>query len=124
KPYPDCGIVAVSIQSSIGAAAAAGLLCKREPGQLQQALAIAGTLSSWGPAEVIFGNGGTIKPVLFGACPADAAVRAVAYARQGLTGPPHLLDSRIGLFATIAHAYDDDVLRDQSHWHLLAPQRK
>jgi 2-methylcitrate dehydratase PrpD len=124
KPYPECGIVSVSVQSAIGASAVAASLCRLEGPAYADTLAIAGTIASWGPAEVIFGDGGTIKPILFGACPADSAVRAVGYARQGLGGPPRLLESRIGLFATVARRFDEALLRDDTRWHLLAPQRK
>ncbi len=124
KPYPDCGIVAVSLQSAIGAAGAAASLCGLDRDTYAQALSIAGTIASWGPAEVIFGDGGTIKPVLFGACPADSAIRGVGYARQGLSGPPRLLESPIGLYATIARRWDEALLRDDGRWHLLSPQRK
>ena len=124
KPYGDCGMVAVGMQSAVGAAAAAAVLAGLSPQDFAQALAISGAISNWCPAEVIFGDGGTIKPILFGACPADAGIRAVAYARQGLTGPPRLLESPIGWFATVAHRFDDELLRDNTRWHLLAPQRK
>jgi 2-methylcitrate dehydratase PrpD len=124
KPYEEVGITPPGIPSTIGAAAAISRVCELSEEQTAEALAIAGTLAGWCPAEVIFGNGGTIKPILFGAWPATVAMQAVAYARAGLTGPASLLESRIGLYATLAKSFDSSAILEPLRWHLASPRRK
>jgi 2-methylcitrate dehydratase PrpD len=124
KPYDVVGIAPPGIPSTIGAAAAVSRLCGLREEQTADALAIAGALAGWCPAEVIFGDGGTIKPTLFGSWPATVAIQAVAYARAALTGPHALLESRIGLYATLATSFDAGVILNPSRWHLAAPRRK
>ncbi|MEV8358378.1 MAG: MmgE/PrpD family protein [Actinobacteria bacterium] len=124
KPYTESGIVIPSLISSIGAAAAVARLHDLPVDLAAEAMAIAGTIASWGPAEVVFGTGGTIKPMLFGAAPAASAIQAVAYARHGITGPLRLVESPIGLMTATAANYDLDKLYDTKSWYLLQPQRK
>jgi 2-methylcitrate dehydratase PrpD len=99
KRFTDVGLVPVGIPSSIGAAAAAARLLELDVAQTRQAMAIAGALAGWCPAEVIFGDGGTVKPMLFGAQPGACGVAAAGYAQAGMTGPLGLLDSGLGYFA-------------------------
>lgn len=124
RRYTEMGLVPVGIPSTIGAAAAAAHLLKLDAQQTLNALAIAGSLAGWCPAEVIFGQGGTVKPMLFGAQPADTAVTAAYYARAGMTGPVDLLDSKIGYFTTTStHGnFDEKVWTDK--WALGQPRRK
>ena len=124
KRYTDTGLVPVGIPSSIGAAAAAAHLLGLDDQQTLHAMAIAGSLAGWCPAEVIFGDGGSVKPMLFGAQPADAGVTAARYARAGMTGPVALLDSKIGYFATVSATgtFDADSWTDR--WALARPRRK
>ncbi|MFI5444551.1 MmgE/PrpD family protein [Polaromonas sp. UC242_47] len=121
KRYTESALVPVGIPSSIGAAAAAAHLLDLDEAQSLHAMAIAGGLAGWCPAEVIFGQGGSMKPLLFGAQPGATGVTAALYARQGMTGPQALLDGPLGYFRTSARD-----ARFQSHdtWALAQPRRK
>lgn len=123
KRFTDCGIVPVGIPSSIGVAAAIAHLHQLDEAATAQAMAIAGALSGWCPAEVIFGQGGTLKPMLFGAQPALAGIQAVGYAKHGMTGPLRLLESPLGFFSTTS---TDGSLRQEvlTRWALATPRRK
>lgn len=125
KRFTDCGLVPVGIPSSIGAAAAAARLHGLDEHRTAHAMAIAGALAGWCPAEVIFGDGGSVKPMLFGAQPAVAGVTAAAYAAQGMTGPLRLLESGLGYFNTVstAPALDSGPWGDDN-WALARPRRK
>lgn len=124
RRYTEMALVPVGIPSSIGAAVvAAHLLDLNEP-QTVHAMAIAGGLAGWCPAEVIFGDGGTVKPMLFGAQPADVGVTAAYYARAGMTGPRNLLDSKVGYFATASTAGRLDASAWVGRWALKEPRRK
>lgn len=124
RRYTEAGLVPVGIPSTFGAAAAAAHLLDLNEEQTLNALAIAGGLAGWCPAEVIFGNGGSVKPMLFGAQPADVGVTAAYYARAGMTGPQDLLDSKVGYFATASTQghFDADAWADR--WALADPRRK
>jgi 2-methylcitrate dehydratase PrpD len=124
KRYTEAGLVPVAIPSAFGAAAAAAHLLALDEEQTLHAMAIAGTLTGWCPAEVIFGHGGTVKPMLFGAQPADAGVTAAFYARAGMTGPAALLESKLGYFATVSTEgrFSAEAWRDR--WALDQPRRK
>lgn len=124
KTFEETGIVSVSLFSSFGAGAAAALLCKLPEPKIANAIAVAGTIACWGPAEAIFGNGGTIKPILFGASPADSGIRAALYAEEGITGPLRLLEGKMGLLLALSHGYDPNVIRGDGTWFLLKPNRK
>ena len=124
RRYTEMALVPVGIPSSIGAAAAASCLLDLNEEQTLNALAIAGGLAGWCPAEVIFGDGGTVKPMLFGAQPADAGVTAAGYARADMTGPVNLLDSKVGYFATAATGGGFDADRWSGRWALAQPRRK
>jgi 2-methylcitrate dehydratase PrpD len=124
KPYSDGGTVVVSYFNAIGAAAALSLIQSFDENRTAHAMAISSTISTWCPAEVIFGQGGTIKPILFGANPASSAVQAVNYARHGLTGPLRLLESPIGLMRSLATDFDPGKLQDTERWFITTPQRK
>lgn len=121
KRYTDSALVPVGIPSSIGAAAAAAHLLGLDEAQTLHAMAIAGGLAGWCPAEVIFGQGGSMKPLLFGAQPGATGVTAALYARQGMTGPPALLDGPLGYFSTSAL---DARFQGHATWALAQPRRK
>lgn len=123
KSYEECGLVSVGVPSTVGAAAAAALLLRLRPDETRHALAIGASLAGWCPAEVIFGEGGTVKPLLFGSWPASVGIRAARYARGGLGGPPAILESRIGYFATTATRYEADALSPET-WFIERPRRK
>ncbi|MDB6000166.1 MAG: hypothetical protein JWP52_1865 [Rhizobacter sp.] len=124
RPFGGMGLVPVGIPSSIGAAAAAAHLMALDDAGTLHAMAMAGALAGWCPAEVIFGDGGTAKPLLFGAQPAATALQAVACARAGMTGPVHLLDSPLGYIATVTAQGSTPVAQSDLGWGLAAPRRK
>lgn len=124
KPYTETGMAVVGFPSTIGAAAAASRLLGLDRERTQHALEIAGALAGWCPAEVIFGQGGTIKPMLFGAWPGSVGIAAARYARDGLGGPPRLLESGIGYYVTVARHSDPGAVLDAQTWYLANPRRK
>lgn len=124
RRYTEAGLVPVGIPSTFGTAAAAAHLLQLNVSQTTNALAIAGSLAGWCPAEVIFGNGGSVKPMLFGAQPGDVGVTAAYYAKAGMTGPHQLLDSPVGYFSTASTQglFNADAWSDR--WALMQPRRK
>lgn len=124
KSYTDVGMVTPGLVNAFGAAAAVARLAGFPASTLGNAMAIAGSLTTWCPAEVIFGDGGTLKPMLFGAAPAEAGLRAATYAEFGMTGPSRLLDSDLGLFPTLSRAEVPGVDAGWGEWHLARPRRK
>jgi 2-methylcitrate dehydratase PrpD len=124
KSYEETGITPPGIPSTIGAAAAAARLYRFDRQKTAHTLEIAATLAGWCPAEVIFGQGGHIKPMLFGSWPGSVAVQAALYAQAGLDGPQRLLESSLGLYATLAHRFDSAAVTDPGVWHLAQPRRK
>jgi len=123
KSIQDSGMVSVGFPATIGCSAAAARLSGLSPDQTANALAIAGALAGWCPAEVIFGDGGTIKPMLFGASPASAGIQAAEYAKAGLSGPPNILHSSIGYFAAMSGKWSPGALSTDD-WALNEPRRK
>jgi 2-methylcitrate dehydratase PrpD len=124
KPYDEVGMNPVVFPSSYGVAAGAARLMGLTEAQLGEAMGIAGTLAGWCPAEVVFGDGGTVKPMLFGACPATAGLTGARYSKAGMTGPRRLLEGPRGYFVTAARAMFPDAVRDRTTWHVAAPRRK
>jgi 2-methylcitrate dehydratase PrpD len=88
------------------------------------AMAIAGALAGWCPAEVIFGDGGTVKPMLFGAQPAVAGWTGAGHAEQGMTGPLRLLESPLGYLQTASISGRIDTAPWSRQWALALPRRK
>ncbi len=124
KPYTETGIVPPGFVNSYGAAAAVACLLNLDEQRMAEAMAIAGALAGWCPAEVIFGQGGTVKPMLFGATPAVAGIMGAQYALKGMTGPPFLLESQKGYYATAAKSFNKEVILDVDTWYLADPRRK
>ena len=124
RRYTEMAMVPVGLPSTIGAAAAAAHLLALDEEQTLNAMAIAGSLAGWCPAAVIFGNGGTVKPLLFGAQPAELGIRAAHHARAGMTGPADLLDSPLGYFASASTAGRFDPSAWDGRWALDQPRRK
>lgn len=124
KPYDEVGMNPVTFPSALGIAAGAARLMGLDEQQLGNAMGIAGTLASWCPAEVIFGDGGTVKPMLFGSCAATAGLAGAKYARAGMTGPARLLEGPRGYFVTAARQMYPEAVLDRQTWHLAAPRRK
>lgn len=124
KPFTETAMVQVTIASAAGAAAAAAKLLKLDVAQTTQAMAIAAALTSWGPAELVFGEGNSLKPILFGGWPGSMGLVGANYARHGITAASRLLESPIGYYATVARGYDREVVLDFDHWRLDQPRRK
>ena len=110
------------VLDTLGCILAGASLYKLPESRIAQAIAISGALANWGPAEVIFGDGGSTKPLQFGACPADGALRAGSYAENGLTGPLRLCESRVGWLTTFTNGYDQNLIRNNDTWYLLKPR--
>ncbi|MCC3296146.1 MmgE/PrpD family protein [Arthrobacter sp. zg-Y411] len=124
KRYSEGGSVMVSYFNAVGAAAALSVMSSFDDTTTTNAMAIAASMNSWCPAEVIFGQGGTIKPMLFGGNPAACAVLAAGYAAEGLTGPRGIIESPIGMMAGLATSFDPSKILDTERWYITAPQRK
>ena len=124
KPYVDVGIVCVGPVNTMGAAVAAARLLKLDEAQTLQAMANAGAQAGWCPAEVIFGDGGSVKPLLFGGLPAAAGISGALYAMHGVTGPSRLLESNMGYLATAAKSHDPRPAADTETWYVESPRRK
>ena len=124
RRYTEMAMVPVGIPSTFGAATVASHLLGLDEEKTLQAMAIAGSLAGWCPAEVIFGNGGSVKPLLFGAQPADVGITAALHARAGMTGPSGLLDSPLGYFASASTAGRFDPAAWEDRWALDQPRRK
>ena len=124
KPFTEVGMNPVTFPSSLGVAAGAARLMGLSEEQTAHAMAIGATLAGWCPAEVVFGDGGTVKPMLFGACPATSGLTGAKYARAGMTGPMQLLEGPRGYFVTAARKMFPDAVRDRSTWYVADPRRK
>jgi 2-methylcitrate dehydratase PrpD len=124
KPFTEVGMNPVTFPSSLGVAAGAARLLKLSQQQLAHAIGIGGTLAGWCPAEVVFGEGGTVKPMLFGACPATAGLAGAKYSKAGMQGPARLLEGPRGYFVTAARKMFPEAVLDRETWHVGAPRRK
>ncbi|MEO7915594.1 MAG: MmgE/PrpD family protein, partial [Novosphingobium sp.] len=124
KPYTEMAITPPAIPNAMGSAAAAAIVAGAGPDEVQQAMAIGMALATWGPAELTFGDGGTVKPMLHGSMPASVGVTAARFALGGMTGPHTLMESDIGLYATIGRGYKRWALVDPEGWHMDEPRRK
>lgn len=124
KPYDEVGMAPVAFPSSYGVAAGAARLLGLSKDQIGHAMGIAGALAGWCPAEVVFGDGGTVKPMLFGSCPATSGLAGAKYAQAGMIGPRRLLEGPRGYLVTAARAMFPEAVRDRQTWHVAAPRRK
>lgn len=124
KPFTEVGISSEGIPSTIGVSALTGVALGLNEQEIASAMAIGGTLAGWCPVEVLFGVGGTVKPMMFGAWPATVGMLAGRYARAGMTGPTHLLESDVGLYATLAKGHDPEIIKGSLGWQLEKPRRK
>ena len=112
------GFHATSICGTIGAAASAALLYGLDSDGVASAMGIAVSMGS----GVIEANrtGGTVKRIHCGWA-AHAGVTAAALAREGVTGPPTVLEGRFGFFAAFLDGkYDAAALLDglRQRWEL------
>ncbi len=124
RPYPEIGNGFVGFMNTLGAAAAASSLLGLDARQTADALAIAGALAGWCPAEALFRDGGTIKPMLFGGWPASVGIQSAGYAAHGLTGPRRVLEGDFGFFGAIAYGFDAEVVLAPGRWYIAEPRRK
>jgi 2-methylcitrate dehydratase PrpD len=124
KRFTEVGLVPVGLPSAVGAAAAVAHLQGLDEVRSAHAMAIGAAQAGWCPAEVIFGDGGSMKPLLFGAQPAVAGFSAARYAAQGMTGPLRVLDSPLGYFNTVSRAPRAHTGPWTDDWALLRPRRK
>lgn len=124
RPFTDVGISSEGIPSTIGVSALTAVALGLDEVRTCAALGIGGTLAGWCPVEVLFGVGGTIKPVMFGGWPATVGMLAGRYAAAGVTGPTHLLESPVGLYATLAKGHDPEIVKGSRGWQLERPRRK
>lgn len=125
KPYAEIGTAYVGFLNTLGAAAAAATLLRFDEEKTVQALAVAGALAGWCPAEAIFRNGGTVKPMLFGGWPAAVGIRGARYAGHGMTGPERLLEGDFGYYGHVARCFHAaSVLGTDRVWHVAEPRRK
>ncbi|MFE8873192.1 MmgE/PrpD family protein [Acetobacter persici] len=124
RAFTDVGISSEGIPSTIGTSALTAVALGLDEDKIAAAMAIGGSLAGWCPAEVLFGDGGSIKPILFGGWPATVGLMAGRYASAGLTGPRKLLECPIGLYATVAKGYDPAIVQGVRGWQLAHPRRK
>ena len=124
KPFTETGMAQVGIANAIGAAAAAAKLLDFDEDRTLNAMTVAGALAGWCPAEVVFGDGSLVKPMLFGAWPGSVGLMAASYAKEGITGSPRLLESDIGYYATVARGISADVVLNFDEWRLAQARRK
>lgn len=110
------GMHATSICGTVGAAVAAGLLYGLDEDGLLSAIGIAASMGS-GLLEANR-TGGTVKQAHCGWA-AHSGVSAAVLAREGLTGPPTVLEGRFGFFAAYLDGrYDARHITDGlgRHW--------
>ncbi|MDT5332482.1 MAG: hypothetical protein QOF31_3779 [Mycobacterium sp.] len=120
RAYDDVAVGPCGVPNALAAAATASHLMGLTFDELCEALAIATSLAAWNPAEVYFGAGGTVKPMMMGGWPPSVGIAAVRYAKAGITGPPRVLESKLGFFSTVARAYDLETLTDLTPWSMSA----
>jgi 2-methylcitrate dehydratase PrpD len=114
----DKGFHATSICGTLGAATAAGLLYGLDTDALASALGVAASMG----AGIIEANrtGGTVKRLHCGWA-AHSGVVAAALAKEGVTGPPTVLEGRFGFFnAYLDGRWDADALLEGlgTRWEL------
>jgi len=113
------GFHATSICGTIGSAAAAAYLYGLDAASIAHAMGIAVSMG----AGVIEANrtGGTVKRIHCGWA-AHGGITAAAFAREGVTGPPTVLEGRFGFFnAYLDGKYDAHALLAElgTRWELL-----
>jgi 2-methylcitrate dehydratase PrpD len=113
------GFHATSICGTVGSAATAALLYGLDSDAIASAMGIAASMG----AGVIEANrtGGTVKRIHCGWA-AHSGVVAAAMAREGVTGPPTVLEGRFGFFqAYLDGVYDETALLDDlgKRWEVL-----
>ena len=95
RPHNERGWHSTGTCGSFGAAAGAARLLRASPDTFTQALGIAGTFT--GGTWAFLADGALVKRFHPGKA-AETGVSAALLAREGLTGPRHVLDARWGGF--------------------------
>ncbi|GAA0715618.1 MmgE/PrpD family protein [Dactylosporangium roseum] len=113
------GFHATSICGTIGAAVAAGMLYGLDADGLASAIGVAASMG----AGILEANrtGDTVKKIHCGWA-AHGGIAAAAMAREGVTGPPTVLEGRFGFFAAYLDGqYDSRAMLDDlgTRWELL-----
>lgn len=124
KDFHDVSVSPVTIPSSVGAAATASRILGLDAKQTEHALNIAVVLGAFAPSEGIFGAAGSAKPLLFGPWPAFIGMRAAVYAKAGMTGATHAMESPIGYFSTVSIKGHPAPVAGGDFWRLSNPRRK
>jgi 2-methylcitrate dehydratase PrpD len=124
KPYTEASLAPPGIPNTIGAAAAAAMMWGLDHRTTMEALTVAGTLGGWCPTQAIFGDGGTVKPMLHGAWPASVGVQGARYARAGMRGTRVLLEGKVGYYRTVGKRFDRETILAPERWQLANPRRK
>lgn len=122
--YERTGNAYVGFINTLGASAVASTFLRLDGATTGRALAIAGALAGWCPAQAIFHGGGGIKPMLFGGWPAAVGLMGARYAQHGVTGPQRLLEGELGFLRASAREPKHDAVVDWNRWFLDAPRRK
>ena len=122
--YEKTGNAYVGFINTLGAAAVASTFLRLDGPTTGRALAVAGALAGWCPAQAIFHGGGNIKPMLFGGWPAAVGLMGARYAQHGVTGPQRLLEGELGFLRASAREPNHDAVVDWNRWYLSAPRRK
>lgn len=123
-PYERSGSAYVGFMNTLGAAAVAATFLRLNSEATSNALAVAGALAGWCPAEAIFHDGGSIKPMLFGGWPAAVGLMGARYAQLGVTGPMRLIESEIGFLKVSSQQPRPDAVIAGGEWFLSRPRRK
>lgn len=122
--YEQTGNAYVGFINTLGAAAVASMFLRLDGPTTGRALAVAGALAGWCPAQAIFHGGGNVKPMLFGGWPASVGLMGARYAQHGVTGPERLLEGELGFLRASAREPKHDAVVDWTRWFLSAPRRK
>jgi len=104
------GLHATSIVGTLGSAVAAAMLYGLDEDQIQDAIGIAASMG----AGLLEANrtGGSVKRVHCGWA-AHSGVTAALFARNGLTGPPSVLEGRFGFFRAYSEGrFDESAIVD------------
>jgi 2-methylcitrate dehydratase PrpD len=104
------GLHATSIVGTLGSAVAAAMLYGLDEDQIQDAIGIAASMG----AGLLEANrtGGSVKRVHCGWA-AHSGVTAALFARNGLTGPPSVLEGRFGFFRAYSEGrFDESAIID------------
>lgn len=122
--YERPGNAYVGFINTLGAGAVAATFLRLNAETTAQALAVAGALAGWCPAEAIFHDGGGIKPMLFGGWAAAVGLMDARYAQHGVSGPMRLLEGELGFLRANARQPQPEAMVNADQWFLASTRRK